>query len=108
MGRGAIVKALLEGGADPTIATNACITRQSIALAGGDTEGYPICVRVLEVSSCLPLVPSLPSALALVISWLRCGVLLVLGMVDGRRRSGPTCSVRPGRWPSSRERRGGR
>jgi uncharacterized protein len=100
-GRGVVARALLESGADPTIAdkkgiTPMAIAKQTRSLPQGVTaEGRRDCVVALEVRSCLPLPFSLSQTPALVMRWLRS---LVLGTVVGRRRSGPTCSGRPGRW----------
>jgi hypothetical protein len=94
-GRGGVVGALLESGADPTVATNNGTT----PMAGAKDEGYypegvtaehrRECVAALEVR----LLPLHPFSL---IGWLMWGVV-VLGM-GVRMRSGPTCSGRPGRW----------
>jgi uncharacterized protein len=73
-GYGGIVNALLENGADPTIAANEGTTPMAIAKADPPAfitiEGRRECVAALEVrllSSSLP-----PLACALLISWLRC------------------------------------
>jgi uncharacterized protein len=64
MGRGGIVRALLESGADPRIADNEGITPMAIAKQDPDAdyisaEGRRECVAALEVSCCLFLSPSL-------------------------------------------------
>jgi hypothetical protein len=102
-GRGGVVRALLESGADPTIPSNNGTTPIAIAklLApppGVTAECYWECVAALEVSFSPPFLPcpSTRSNDKLAERW-----PLVPG-VGGRRRSGPTCSGRPGRWPISR------
>jgi hypothetical protein len=108
-GRGGVVRALLQGGADPTIANNDGTTPMAIAkqvppdqddntldVDGISAEGRRECVAALEVSLFLPLsFPLLgtcsPDQLA-----------EILGTVIGRRQSGRTCCGRPGRWPTSR------
>jgi ankyrin repeat protein len=104
-GRGGVARALLEGGADPTIADIECTTPMAIAKTYPEwwerhsvsIEGRRECVAALEVRCSHHRL-----CLSSWISWLTRHVLLVLGMVAGRRWSGPTCSGRPGRWPTSR------
>jgi hypothetical protein len=108
-GHGGVVTALLGIGADPTIAnaegtTPMAIAKQAPLPQGTTAEGYQECVAALEVSRS-PLFPG-PSTRSydqLADKW-----PLVPGVV-GRRRSGPTSSGRPGRWPmrlrASRRRR---
>jgi ankyrin repeat protein len=67
-GRGGIVRALLQSGADPTIANNDGTTPMAIAKktpppAGVSALGRRECVAALEVRSCLPLPPSLSTLL---------------------------------------------
>jgi hypothetical protein len=102
MGRKGIVRTLLEGGADPRIADNKGITPMAIAK---ELAAHPDamaahrgrqCVVELEVSFCLPLESSLKRIACLGVT------VFIVGVVGGRRRSGPTCSGRPGRWPTSR------
>jgi ankyrin repeat protein len=73
MGRGGVVRALLESGADPTIADNDGTTPTATAKkdpdrGGTSAEGRRECVAELEVRPCL--IVSLTSPL-LVINWLR-------------------------------------
>jgi uncharacterized protein len=98
-GHGGVVRALLGGGADPTIPDAHGITPMAAAKhaslpTGVTAEGRRECVAALEVSLRLPI------SRAVEITLLRRGVSC-LGHV-GRRRSGPTCCGRPGRWPTSR------
>jgi ankyrin repeat protein len=73
-GRGGVVRALLEGGADPTIADNEGTTPMAIAKKtapipyGATVKGRRECVAALEVRPCL--IMSLASPV-LVINWLR-------------------------------------
>jgi ankyrin repeat protein len=61
-GRGGVARALLEGGADPTIADSEGITPTAIAKQQAPfrayVEGRRECVAALEVSLPLPLLPS--------------------------------------------------
>jgi uncharacterized protein len=75
-GRGAVVRALLESGADPTIADDDGMTPMAIAKQDPDdddisAESRRECVAELEVRS--PPPPSAPALLR--ISWLEQGVL---------------------------------
>jgi hypothetical protein len=90
-----VVRALLESGADPTIARGPGLTPMAIAKSrdsdpeGVTAEGLQDCVAALEVR-CPP-----PNSF-LLISWVRRGFFF-LGLV-GRMRSGPMSYGRPGRW----------
>jgi hypothetical protein len=99
-------RSLLEGGADPTIANNHGITPMAVAESDlTEQEKFVIsakrrreCVAALEVRFYLsPLCLSTTNSDQLAEAWAVC----CLGHV-GRRQSGPTCSGRPGRWPTSR------
>jgi hypothetical protein len=97
-GRGGVVSALLESGADPTVSVQGVVTPMTVAKHEGElpegvtAEGRRECVAALEVSLCRPL----PSASILMSSLAEAwGVWLGRG---GRMRSGPTCCGRPGRW----------
>jgi uncharacterized protein len=95
-GRGEVAKALLESGADPTIAHHDDTTPMAIAKQNPppnrdeiSSEGRRECVAALEVR--LYLLPSpLPHNIRP-----SDGVAELLRA--GRRRSGPTCCGRPGR-----------
>jgi hypothetical protein len=95
-GHGAIVRGLLESGADPTIADNDGTTPMAIAKqpvgvpTDRSAEGRRECVAALEVRLFFPQSCRHLLRPAGMLSW------------TGRRRSGPTCSGRPGRWPTSR------
>jgi hypothetical protein len=104
-GRGGVVKALLESGADPTIANRDGTTPMAIAKdldslpAEATAEGRRECVVALEVSFCVPFL-TFSCSTQCSVSWLRrWGIILGHG---GRRRSGRICFGRPGRWPTSR------
>jgi uncharacterized protein len=62
-GNGGVVRALLEGGADPTIANNNGVTplatamKQTLLAHGVTAAGRRECVAELEVRSCFPLFP---------------------------------------------------
>jgi hypothetical protein len=99
-GHGGVVTALLEVGADPTIASNEGTTPMTVAkqqpqYPSISAEGRRECVAALKVSISLSL--SLPQHTLFCSAWLRSGLLSVPGVV-GRRRSGPTSCGRPGRW----------
>jgi ankyrin repeat protein len=99
-GRVGEVRALLESGADPTIATNSGRTPRAAAEEPFPdetlTEGRRECVAALKVRSCLLFLLPSPGHPALLISWLR--LRSCERVYGGRRRSGPICSARPGRW----------
>jgi ankyrin repeat protein len=93
---GGVVKALLESGANPTIADSRGITPIAIAnqecdLDAALAEGCRECVAALEVISTSPASAFHPTAEASVLSWR-----------GGRRPSGPTRCGRPDKWPTSR------
>jgi hypothetical protein len=107
-GRGEVARALLKSGADPTIANHKGITPMAIAESQKlplrykvTAEGRRECVAALEVR---PYV----SQHLLILSCGLAGTTLSEGVTRGRRRSGPTCSGRLGRWPSSRRAAPGR
>jgi hypothetical protein len=103
-GHGKVVRALLESGADATIADKYGTTPTAAAKAdppsfplGTTAEGRRECVAALEVRfSFVYLITCASDQLS------KAWVPGCLGVVAGRRRSGPTCSGRPGRWPTSR------
>jgi hypothetical protein len=86
-GRVGVVRALLESGADPTIATVEGSTPMAVAKLdahypeGATAEGRRECVAALEVSFRLLLF--LPRHLFPLTSWLICGVFVVVGIVAG-------------------------
>jgi hypothetical protein len=93
----------LERGADPSILRSDGCSAMAIAkqeapwgiAAGGRQE----CVEALEVSVAPRWPRATRDAEAVVDVW--CRGLLSLNL-DCRRRSGPTCFGRPGRWPINR------
>jgi hypothetical protein len=98
-GRGGMVRALLESGADPTIPTNSGVTPMDVAKdaevypQGVTAEGRRECVAALEVSF-RPLL-SLPQHL--LISWLMRRTLVGLGVVAGRGAGLPAMEGPAGR-----------
>jgi hypothetical protein len=104
--RGGFVRALLESGADHTVAKGDGTTPTAIAKGGRpfsstSAPGRQECVAALARGGAggetllLTVPPS--STPALLIS-----LAEVLGVVGGRRRSGPISCGRLGRWPTSR------
>jgi uncharacterized protein len=93
-GRGGVVRALLESGADPTIGTNSGIPPMVIAKHDGD---YPNGVTAADRRDCVVALEVRATPLHLPRDQLVQGVFCVLGR-GGRMRSGPTCSGRPGGW----------
>jgi hypothetical protein len=89
-GHGRVVRALLESGADPTIPNNRGSTPMAIAKIWS-LGGRRDCVAELKVR-----LSSAHFYYQLAEAWLD-----LLGGIP-RRRSGPTCHGRPGRWPISR------
>jgi hypothetical protein len=95
--RGVVVRALLESGADITIANNNGITPVAIAVEPPhashiSARGRRECVAARKVRVALHRIFS-----AFCCSDQLADTWVVLGH-GGRRRSGPTCSGRPGRW----------
>jgi hypothetical protein len=103
IGQGEVVRALLESGADPTIADNEGTTPMGVAKEAVPAESEAIsaegrreCVTALEVRWCLPVfLPSIPCESD------RQGLRYFLWH-GHRRQSGHFCCGRPGRWPTSR------
>jgi ankyrin repeat protein len=99
-GHAGVARALLDGGADPTIAHPDGTTPMAIAKQGLDHEG--------RAAGCRECIAALEVRLS---SWYDCPSST--GSCDqlaershwghaGRRPSGPTSCGRPGRWPTSR------